>query len=73
MTPCPLNDTLPWNPALTINEQELVSLCRRHKIKELSLFGSVLREDFGPESDVVEIEIHPDVDNPMPDREIKEP
>jgi predicted nucleotidyltransferase len=26
--------------------------CRRWKIREFSLFGSVLREDFGPQSDV---------------------
>jgi uncharacterized protein len=26
--------------------------CRKWKIRELSLFGSVLREDFGPESDI---------------------
>jgi uncharacterized protein len=26
--------------------------CRRHHIKKLSVFGSYLREDFGPESDI---------------------
>lgn len=26
--------------------------CRRRHIKKLSLFGSVLRDDFGPQSDV---------------------
>ncbi len=26
--------------------------CRRHHIKKLSIFGSYLREDFGPESDI---------------------
>jgi predicted nucleotidyltransferase len=30
----------------------LVSLCRRRHIRRLSLFGSVLRGDAGPESDV---------------------
>lgn len=30
----------------------LADLCRRHHIRRLALFGSVLREDFGPESDV---------------------
>jgi len=34
-------------PAGTIAE-----FCRRWKIKELRLFGSALREDFGPDSDV---------------------
>lgn len=27
-------------------------LCRRHHIRRLSLFGSILTESFGPESDV---------------------
>jgi predicted nucleotidyltransferase len=31
---------------------EMVELCRRWKIVELSLFGSALREDFRPDSDV---------------------
>lgn len=30
----------------------LESLCRKWKVRELALFGSVLREDFSPESDV---------------------
>ncbi len=30
----------------------VAELCRRHHIRRLALFGSVLREDFGPESDV---------------------
>jgi hypothetical protein len=30
----------------------LVSLCRRRHIRRLSLFGSVLRGDAGPDSDV---------------------
>ena len=31
---------------------ELAAFCRKWRIEELSLFGSVLREDFSPESDV---------------------
>ena len=31
---------------------EVGEFCRRHHIRRLSLFGSVIREDFGPESDV---------------------
>jgi len=31
---------------------EIESFCRRWKVTELSLFGSVLREDFRPDSDV---------------------
>lgn len=30
----------------------LAELCRRWQVRELSLFGSVLRDDFGPTSDV---------------------
>lgn len=30
----------------------LAAFCRKWQIVELSLFGSVLRDDFGPESDV---------------------
>ena len=32
--------------------EELADLCRRWKIVELALFGSALRGDFGPGSDV---------------------
>ncbi len=39
-------------PNLDIPTDQLASFCKRWKIVELSLFGSVLREDFGPESDV---------------------
>ena|ERR1035437_3337376 len=31
---------------------EIEAFCRRHPIKKLSLFGSVLRDDFGNGSDV---------------------
>ncbi len=30
----------------------LADYCRRHHIRKLALFGSVLREDFRPDSDV---------------------
>ncbi len=32
--------------------QAIAEFCRRHHIRRLSLFGSILREDFGPESDI---------------------
>ena len=32
--------------------EEIAAYCRRHHIRRLALFGSVLRDDFGPESDV---------------------
>jgi uncharacterized protein len=37
---------------IQIDEQAIADFCRRWKIAELSLFGSVLRDDFSPESDV---------------------
>ena len=35
-----------------ISKRQLEVFCHRHHIKKLSLFGSVLREDFRPESDI---------------------
>ncbi|MBW4691649.1 MAG: nucleotidyltransferase family protein [Lyngbya sp. HA4199-MV5] len=32
--------------------EQIVALCQRWKITELALFGSILREDFCPNSDV---------------------
>jgi uncharacterized protein len=37
---------------IEIPREEVGAFCRRWQIKELSLFGSVLRDDFGPDSDV---------------------
>jgi len=37
---------------IDISESQLVELCRKWKVTELSLFGSILRDDFGPDSDV---------------------
>jgi predicted nucleotidyltransferase len=46
---------------ISIDEQVLAAFCRRYHIRKLSLFGSVLRNDFGPESDVdVLVEFDPD-------------
>lgn len=37
---------------ISIPREEIADFCRRHHIRELAIFGSVLREDFGPDSDV---------------------
>jgi len=37
---------------LDLPSDDLRAFCRKWRIRELSLFGSVLRDDFGPESDV---------------------
>lgn len=48
-------------PYLNIPPEVIADLCRRHHIRKLSFFGSVLREDFGPESDVdVLVEFEPE-------------
>jgi predicted nucleotidyltransferase len=31
---------------------QIKSFCRRHHVRKLGLFGSVLRPDFGPDSDI---------------------
>jgi len=49
------------SPRVNIDQHELAAFCIRHHIRKLSLFGSVLRDDFGPESDVdVLVEFEPD-------------
>jgi predicted nucleotidyltransferase len=35
-----------------IPDNFIKDFCRKHHIKKLSVFGSYLREDFGPESDI---------------------
>ena len=37
---------------IDVPRHQLAEFCRRHQIQTLSLFGSVLREDFRPDSDV---------------------
>lgn len=47
---------------MEIPRDKIAEFCRRWKIIELSLFGSVLREDFQPDSDVdVLVSFAPDV------------
>ena len=43
-----------------LRPQEIAELCERHHVRRLALFGSVLRDDFGPDSDVdVLVEFEP--------------
>jgi len=37
---------------IEISESQLAELCRKWKVTELSLFGSILRDDFSPDSDI---------------------
>ena len=40
------------SPQIPVDRQRIAEFCRRHRIQKLSLFGSVLRKDFRPDSDV---------------------
>ena len=45
---------------LVIPKTKIAEFCRRNHIRRLALFGSVLRQDFGPTSDVdVLVEFEP--------------
>lgn len=37
---------------ISIDREKIAEFCRRHRIRRLALFGSVLRNDFRPDSDV---------------------
>ena len=39
-------------PRISLDKEKIAGFCRRHHIRRLALFGSVLRDDFGPDSDV---------------------
>ncbi len=44
-----------------VPKNHVAEFCRQHHIRRLSLFGSVLRVDFGPESDIdVLVEFDPE-------------
>ena len=38
--------------SIEMPRERLAEFCRRNRIRRLSLFGSILRDDFGPDSDV---------------------
>ena len=43
------------------DSKQLAAFCQRHHIRKLGFFGSVLRDDFGPRSDVdVLVEFEPE-------------
>jgi hypothetical protein len=37
---------------LSTNREQIAKFCQRHHIRQLAFFGSVLRDDFRPDSDV---------------------
>ena len=43
-----------------VPREEIAEFCRRHRVRRLALFGSVIRDDFTPQSDVdVLVEFEP--------------
>src|SRR5437764_9393447 len=47
--------------AIALPEPAVRDICRRYSVKELAIFGSALRDDFRPDSDVdLLIEFQPD-------------
>jgi len=37
---------------LEFSREEIADFCKRHHIRKLALFGSILRDDFQPDSDI---------------------
>ncbi|HEX3557179.1 MAG TPA: nucleotidyltransferase domain-containing protein [Thermoanaerobaculia bacterium] len=37
---------------IQVDRKKIEKFCRQHHVRKLALFGSVLRADFGPDSDV---------------------
>ena len=51
---------MPARTNLKIPREKLAEFCKKNHIRKLSLFGSALREDFSPDSDVdVLVEFEP--------------
>lgn len=49
------------NPIISISRNAFAVFCQAHGIKRLAVYGSALRLDFGPESDIdVLVEFYPD-------------
>jgi len=56
----PCDRIVPVRARIPIDQDEVAAFCRRHGVRRLALFGSVLRDDFTPASDVdVLVEFEP--------------
>jgi predicted nucleotidyltransferase len=50
----------PAKPKIDVPQDAITDFCQRHAVRKLALFGSVLRDDFRPDSDVdVLVEFEP--------------
>ncbi|MBI4388556.1 MAG: nucleotidyltransferase family protein [Nitrospinae bacterium] len=43
---------IPTTRNINLSQDKIAEFCARHRIRKLSLFGSVLGDSFGPESDL---------------------
>lgn len=49
------------NPKVSIPREHIAAFCQKHGIRWLAVFGSALRDDFGPDSDIdILVEFEPD-------------
>ena len=49
------------NFLINISRDRIEAFCKKHHIRKLSVFGSILRDDFGSDSDVdILVEFYPD-------------
>jgi len=56
-----MNTPAPPKLKIEVPQDKVADFCLRHHIRKLSLFGSVLRDDFRPESDIdVLVEFEPE-------------
>lgn len=47
-------------PSIKIPQEQIAAFCQKHHVRKLAFFGSVLRDDFRPDSDVdVLVEFQP--------------
>lgn len=59
-------DQLGLGDRIPVSQEQIEAFCRKWKIRELALFGSVLRDDFRPDSDVdVLVEFASDADHSL--------
>ena len=40
------------NPQVSVSKTALAAFCQKHGIKRFAIYGSALREDFSPDSDI---------------------
>ena len=46
--------------------EEIAELCRQHRVRRLSVFGSAVRADFDPERSDVDLRVELEIEDPVP-------